>query len=179
MNNNFIDKLYNEIYKGPNDIYEHMPTLSALAKNKRVVEFGVRNGYSTFALLYGQPISLDSYDLNPCSRLEDLYKVASNYATLFSFNIGDSRKVIISETDILFIDTLHTEKQLLQELELHSPKVKEKIIMHDTVTYGEFGEDGLLGLNFAIRTFLQNNIDWIVETIYLNNNGLTILKRIK
>ena len=34
------------------------------------------------------------------------------------------------------------------------------------------------GLKFAIDEFLYNNDNWIIHEVFLNNNGLTILKKI-
>ena len=160
------------------DINEHIMLLSTLSTNKKVVEFGVRNGSSTIGLLYGRPISLDSYDLNECGRIEDITIMAEELNVKFNFHIGDSRKIDIDNADILFIDTLHTEEQLITELNLHADKISEKIIMHDTSTFGINGEGGEGGLICAIETFLDNNPQWKIEKIYTNNNGLTVLRRV-
>ena len=92
------------------------------------------------------------------------------------------------ETDFLFIDTWHVYDQLIKELNMHSPKVKKWIALHDTETYGEKGETSpysirekkeYLGLSYAVNEFLKNNINtWRLHEHYVYNNGLTILKRI-
>ena len=70
--------------------------------------------------------------------------------------------------------------------------------MHDTNVDGEFGESIRMnhdinreiiewgykedeirkGLKYAIMEFLGEHKEWIIEKELLNNNGLTILKRI-
>jgi predicted O-methyltransferase YrrM len=159
------------------DIGEHIPTLARLSSGKRVVEFGVRTGESTTGLLYGRPTALTSYDINPCGRIDELNEMAGVMAIPFNFQVGNSLDVVIEETDVLFIDTLHTEAQLSAELARHAPAVRECIVMHDTVTFGRTGEDGTGGLNRAIYLFLADNPDWYIETVYRNNNGLTVLRR--
>ena len=77
----------------------------------------------------------------------------------------------ITPTDLLFIDTDHSYKQLSAELELHGNKSQKYIICHDTTTYGD-------KLVPAIFEFLnKNNGDWIMDKHFKHNNGLTILKR--
>jgi hypothetical protein len=66
------------------------------------------------------------------------------------------------------------------ELFKHACNVRHKIVMHDTVTFGEHGEgSGYRGLNYAINKFLGCTPGrcWEVEKVYTNNNGLTILNR--
>ena len=95
--------------------------------------------------------------------------------------VGNTLDVTIAETDMLFIDTLHTRAQLLAELTKHAPQVRKTIIMHDTTTFGKVdektGEPG--GLISAIMEFLAspNGATWCISEIHENNNGLTILER--
>ena len=86
----------------------------------------------------------------------------------------------ISETDLLFIDTLHTYSQLAKELALHSSKVKKYIVLHDTYTFGLSGEDprDKKGLLTAVIEFLINSPNWKFKMFKTNNNGLTVLERI-
>ena len=79
--------------------------------------------------------------------------------------------------------------KLIQELNMHSSKVNKWIILHDTETFGEKGENSVysirekkeyLGLKFAVNEFLKNNSEtWRLHEHYIFCNGLTILKRIK
>ena len=59
-----IDEIYAKFCNTKSDINEHLPTLSAYAKDRVVTEFGVRKGLSTIAFLAGRPKKLISYDIN-------------------------------------------------------------------------------------------------------------------
>ena len=83
----------------------------------------------------------------------------------------------------MFIDTLHSFKQLSAELERHNTKVKKYIILHDTISFGHTNEDDRksgdnCGLVPAISNFLKQNKNWKEEATHSNNNGLTILRKI-
>lgn len=103
-----------------------------------------------------------------------------------------------NDVDLLFIDTWHVYAQLKRELAQHQRRVKKFIIMHDTTIDGEKGElvrfgldakayseksgyphDELVkGLKPAIDEFLaENSGEWVVDRVWTNNNGLTVLKR--
>lgn len=110
--------------------------------------------------------------------------------------------------DMLFIDTWHVYGHLKRELAQHSGMVRKYIVMHDTEIDGEEGEsirnadDDLpwyntniteqaqqsgypeaeitRGLRPAIDEFLEaHSGEWVLHKRYRNNNGLTILRRIK
>ena len=101
--------------------------------------------------------------------------------------------------DLVFIDTLHVYGQLKRELDKFSKIANKYIIMHDTTVdeiYGEcirlswniqdmskttnFPENELTrGLKPALNEFLIGNNDWVIHDIFINNNGLTVLKKIE
>ena len=101
--------------------------------------------------------------------------------------------------DLVFIDTLHVYGQLKRELEKFSKISNKYIIMHDTTVdeiYGEcirlntnienmskitnYTHDELTkGLKPALDEFLRDNDEWVIHDIYINNNGLTVLKKIE
>ena len=160
------------------DIVEHLDTLSNYAKNNVVVEFGVRVGVSTVALLDGNPKKLTSYDLDMCPNLDIIKNV--NGRDNFEFRIGNTLEIEIEECDVLFIDTLHTYAQLRKELLLHASKVRQNILFHDTTSYGysdEWANGEGIGLVKAIEEFILENKEWKIKEIYFNNNGLTVLER--
>jgi hypothetical protein len=83
----------------------------------------------------------------------------------------------IEETDLLFIDTLHTYDQLREELRRHGGKARRYIVLHDTSTFGEQGEvPDSRGLWPAVQEFLVQGTFHLKER-RTNNNGLTILER--
>jgi hypothetical protein len=77
---------------------------------------GVRTGVSTRALLCSNAGTIRSYDIKlnqDVSRLFDYARLAGKDAEYIQANVLD---IDIEQTDLLFIDTLHTYSQLKQEL---------------------------------------------------------------
>ena len=138
----------------------------------------MRNGVSTIALLAGsidgKLKELVSYDV---VRTEAVKQIAGLSGGLWKFVHTSSTSQDIDQTDMLFIDTLHTREQLTLELLLQARKVRRWIVMHDTVLFGERGEYSLGGLLPAIRSFLAENQQWFVSQHFENNNGLTVLSK--
>jgi hypothetical protein len=187
-----LDIIYNSLHETKSDINEHFPIIKEYTeKCTHVTEMGVRFVNSTFAFLKGSPKILRCIDLYHPSKWNygDRLQIVEDYCKQtnidFKFIIGNSLEIEIEETDLLFIDTLHTYHQLKTELQKHSSKVKKYIILHDTTTYNSIDEEnyytGLYpvenksGLWPAVEEFLQNNLEWKILDIYTNNNGLTIL----
>jgi hypothetical protein len=182
----FLEKLYT-----PSDIYQHLPILSFISsKVNSVTEMGVRSIVSTWAFLYGCPNKLISIDLvNPSTHgqnIQEVYDMAIKNNIDYKFIQGNTLEIEIEETDLLFIDTYHEYYQLKAELTKHASKVKKYIAFHDTVSFGQFGQndnDALdtnsKGLNLAIDEFLEHNPRWIKKFEYTFSNGLVILERIK
>lgn len=170
-----LEAAYLKAVQVASDINEHVPTLKDLAAGRaNVIEFGVRHAVSTVGLLAGQPKRLVSYDLNPSAEAEKLKKIAGQ--TEFIFKIGDSLSVEPELCDLLFIDTKHTGEHLLAELQRHAPYA-QRVALHDTVIFGEVGEDGKPGLLWAIRRFVTDNPQWTVIRFDENNHGFTVLSQ--
>jgi hypothetical protein len=172
---------YDLFRKTPSDINEHLPTLRDLASGcAHVTEMGTRGGTSTMAFLAAQPAKLVCYDIDPMSIWRVLPWATKPFSgkTTFMPRVGNSLEVNIELTDLLFIDTLHTFAQLLEELRTHAPDVKRYIALHDTETFGVTGEDGTSpGLRFAVEKFLDGSRSWEIAYDVRSNNGLMILKR--
>jgi len=191
-----LEQIVNQIYTTPSDINEHIPTLIEYASEcDHITEMGVRAITSTWAFLGAAPKKLISYDMEDPSHygssIQIVYDVAKQYNLNFNFIKADVLKTDIEETDLLFLDTWHAYDQLKAELEKHSSKAKKYIIMHDTTSY-EYRDEPLTsentfqgekssgkGLWPAITEFLDSTNEWELHKRYINNNGLTILKRIK
>lgn len=179
------------------DINEHLPTLLRYGKEcNHITEMGVRDVVSTWAWLMAQPDKLVCYDIVK----SDAINLAIEHSDIINFIEADVLKIEIEETDLLFIDTLHTYTQLKQELALHASKVREYIVFHDVVTYGYKPEpsqfnthkgvvkqhekilanyvDGDKGIMPAIEEFLDENPEWRVKEMFTNNNGLLIIQRV-
>jgi hypothetical protein len=171
-----LEDLYYLRRTTPGNIHEHLPTLRAFSRGV-VVEIGTNEAVSTTALLAGQPDSLTTWDLNPSPNAEDLRQYAGK--THYDVRQGDSRYIEIGPCDVLFIDSLHTREQLDIELRRHAPRVTESILLHDTETFGERGEDGGQGLLVAVRAFLADCPEWRLVSHWPNCHGLTLLRRSK
>lgn len=171
-----LAELFHLVSTTPSDISEHCTTLKELASRcETVTEFGTRYGVSTIALLAGEPARMTSYDI---ARSESVTLIENAVEkTDFRFVQADTLQIEIPNTDLLFIDTLHTYQQLKAELIRHASKVKRTIVLHDTVTFGTRGETGGKGLRPALGEFLSQNLQWSVKADFQNNNGLMVLKR--
>ncbi len=173
-NNNFFETEYLRAVKTPSDINEHLPILYDLAvRCDSIVEFGVRTGVSSRAFLLAN-VNLLSVDIEKNNDVNALF----NKAIKANYLIADTREITIEETDMLFIDSLHTYDQLKKELDLHGNKVKKYLVFHDTFTYGLKGEiAGTVGLLPAIIEFIIENPCWFFKIYKINNNGLIVLER--
>jgi tetratricopeptide (TPR) repeat protein len=172
-----LAQLYEAACRQPSDIHEHLPTLYRLAKECRhVTEMGTGAGVSTAALLYAQPKKLVCYDRVRYPQVDRLAAAAG--ATELVFREQDVLWADVEETDLLFIDTWHVYGQLQQELALHAGKVRRYIVLHETTTFGEKGEDeGHKGLWPAVEAFLEQGT-FRLKQRFENNNGLTILEAV-
>ena len=175
-----LDKNFRHLCNTPSDINEHLPVLRCYAeKVKHITEMGVRQGNSTIAFISGKPLKIISYDIDDCCFAKELIFGCKPLSSEWIFIQSDVTQIEIEQTELLFIDTYHTYKQLKTELELHSARVEKYLIFHDVVTYGEIGEDGTLpGLQQAVIEFLENNKMWEVKEYFPKNNGLLVLEKI-
>lgn len=187
----YIFNHYKSLCNNISDINEHLPTLLEYAKNcEHITELGTRWVVSSYAFLAGNPKTFITYDLVKDPKVDIAAFLANGANICFKFKQENTRECDLEETDLLFIDTWHTYNQLKVELHKHHTKVKKYIIMHDTISYrftneGRYADHTNLietnkGLWPAITEFLNEYKDvWILEKEYENNNGLTVLKRIK
>jgi hypothetical protein len=179
-----LDYQYKSRCGKKSDINEHLPTLAKYTKLcNTVTEFGVRGANSSYGIMNGNPKSLISYDIENVRAAKDVSIVAKDNNIDYKFIVADTKNITIQQTDLLFIDTEHTYKQLYIELTKHSKMVNKYIIMHDTETFGkndrvktDFDKTGLTN---AISDFLntEDGKNWNIVEHFKNNNGLTILQR--
>jgi hypothetical protein len=198
-----IDSLLHSAIEAKGDLSEHLQTLEKYAKRcETITELGVRWVCSTWAFISARPRKVTSFDVIhyvyhgvPANLIHD---IASQNQVEFQFhedNVLSTDK--IEQTDLLFIDTLHSYKQLKLELALHAKKVNKYIIVTNVVTYGAQNEgpvpieklptnvvnmyhrlENKTGLMPAITEFLSENPNWRVCEFFQNNNGLCVLERI-
>jgi len=191
-----LERLFKFERDRTSDINEHVQLLRDLSSQcDHVTEFGMRDGSSTVALLAGQPDVLVSWDIDPYAvisqRAGDLLSCAGR--TRFEPRVGDTLSIVTEPTDMLFIDTLHTAKQLRDELVRHADRhyddnrrvigdrVRKYLAFHDTETFGMVGEDGSSpGLRAALIFYQQKHMAPLWELIHerKNNNGLVVFKHV-
>jgi len=193
-----LEEQINKIHQTPSDINEHIPIMLKYGQEcDHITEMGVRGVLSTWAWLACAPKNkFIAYDLQDPSKwggdIQSVKDTAKSYGINFEFVESDVLNIDIKPTDLLFIDTWHHYNQLKVELERHSGKVKKYICFHDTTSYEHHSEpttsensfndklDWNKGLWDAITEFLEENKDiWKLKERFTNNNGFTIIERIK
>lgn len=168
-----IQHKYEEYCQTESDIWLHLPILKKYYDEcDHVTEFGVRGCCSLFAALASKAKKVVAYDI---------FDVWIPTVDKLTFICADDLTIEIEPTDFLFIDTKHCYDQCIRELNLHAKNVKKYIGFHDTAegTFGVNGDDGGLGLLYAIDAFLMGRQDeW--RRCYQTevNNGLTIIEKI-
>lgn len=161
------------------DTTEFVPKFREISGQcSHVTEFGVRNGTSTWGFLAGHPTELHSYDVIRSTVIDDIERIAKENNIHFVFHLENVLEVEIAETEMLFIDTQHTYKQVVGELAKHAGKVKKWILLHDTTLFGTTGDDGGAGLNQGIEEFLNTHPEWKLKEKIESKWGLTILERV-
>lgn len=174
-----------------------------------ITEMGVAIVCSTWAWLSARPKRLVSVDIDHLCPVDEVREAAKRIGVDFEFVAGDTNHGVTAElnkhcpwlnneqhrgewnagkpipyydcepTDLLFIDTYHHYASLVREFELHAPKARKYIILHDTVTFGRRGEgDDHKGLMAAVEEFLAVNPQWVTEKEYTSAPGLYIMKRV-
>jgi cephalosporin hydroxylase len=199
-----IKSSYEAQVRSHGDISDHLPTFRHFATlGDHITELGTRTFVSGWGWLMGMLGSsgkkLVCVDLYDHPNISIAKKVAAEAGLSFDFVQGDDVKITPWETDILFIDSFHVYPHLKAELKVWAPATRKYILMHDTeidAIYGEAIRDRLnlqkisaetgykvedlsRGLRPAIEEFLADcRGEWELHTHYVNNNGLTVLKRI-
>jgi hypothetical protein len=193
---NKINQKYIQQIQIPSDINEHIETLYKYAlQSNHITEMGVRFVSSTWAFLNANSKKIISYDISYHNKnlIDEVVNIAKEYNINYSFILADVLDLEIEQTDLLFIDTLHTYNQLSNELKKHHSKVNKFIILHDTESFSQVDEliydhasniikntnTSKTGLMNAINDFLksENGKNWKIKEIFKNNNGLCILER--
>ena len=183
---NKLNEIYNICLKHECDINKLFSVIKQYSDEcEHITEMGVRGVFSTYAFLNARPKKMVSYDIYTSPNINEALDLAKKEGIDFTFIETDVLKTEIEETDLLFIDTLHTYAQLSEELRLHGNKARKYILMHNTTFNGEVdGSDEVLpegskqGLKLAIKEFQEQNPHWITKEIIFESNGLTVLERV-
>ena len=80
----------------------------------------------------------------------------------------------VSRTDLLVIDSLHSPKHLIQELNLHTQYVAKYIVCHDTARLHGKANDALYQV---LKQFVAQLNPWEIVDHRTDNVGVTVLKR--
>ena len=201
-----IKERYEQLCAETSDINEHLPTLYRYATEcDSVFESGIRGCVSSWALVYGL-LNGDNKNLSKLILLNDidecdiisLLNAASSENIKIDYIWKNNLLLELTNTyDLTFIDTWHVYGQLKRELDKFSKITNKYIIMHDTTVDEWYGETIRLNMNSeqqslesgfpieeinkglwpAVEEFLKSNPNWVLHERYINNNGLTILKR--
>ncbi len=167
------------------DIVLHLPVLEYYASLcEHVTEFGVREGHSTVALISGCRGKVRSYDIIRSGIVDVLEQLKLPCDWRFEeLDTGSSPGDAVGETDMLFIDTLHTYEHVKKELAIHGRKARKFLVFHDTFTCGEWDISGpdknVRGILPAIGEFLSD-YQGEYETRYRSDccSGLWVLGRL-
>lgn len=168
------------------DIVLHLPVLEYYASLcDTVVEFGVREGQSTVALIAGCRGSVKSFDVQRSDIVSFLQDTTLPCSWSFTqLDTGDPAvSDLVPEADMFFIDTLHIYEHVVKELAIHGRKAKRFVAFHDTHTCGERDISGpnpnAIGITPAIEEFLASHHEEY-RTVYKTSacNGLWIIERV-
>lgn len=168
---NALLELYEKSYLLPSDISDHCPTLYNYSQQSdHVTQIGGSCGSATISLLYGKPKKFIAYDPVLKTNSHLLKAIASNNTNVqFIFQ----EPIDIEETDLLFVDNDEHDYESVSKILKLSPKVKKWIILHDTVIFKDKSPTGKEGIWKAIEELK----DFTIEKHFINNNGLTVLKK--
>jgi hypothetical protein len=187
-----IESLYRQHCSAGTAISPHLPRLRELAEGlDTVVEFGVKRGASTTALLLGAK-RVVSFDVVETPQARALQAVAGDR---WDYRLEDSRNASIPECQMMFIDSLHTFDQVDAECQ-HADKASQYIVFHDVSTFGEvgaMGETGRQSWNYvagrgsvpmehrgirpAIDDLMIRDPSWRIIERRVESHGLLVLER--
>ena len=158
--------------KNQTDINEHLPTLEKYANMcTHITELGTRFGNSTITFLHSAKNNgsrFVAYDPQTNEKIDYIKLLAKENNVDFEMNIcmpfnDEHTESIIEETELLFIDTNHNYESIKEDVELHSPRTKRFMIMHDSVSFWERGQgydNGGGGMKLFLEPFIENNKEW-------------------
>lgn len=168
-----LDDWFLRASSAPTHLDQHVPRIRELAAGcTHVTELGGERSVSTVALLSARPKALRIID--PREWAEDGWLRELAGGTEVVFDRKKSQDAAREETDFLFIDTEHTAPQVYRELTLHAPG-SGRVVLHDTVLYGENGQDNGPGLLPGVRRFLSERPEWAVLESHDHQYGLLVL----
>jgi hypothetical protein len=138
-------------------------------------ELGVHQGGAAAAAILTNPKRVHLIDINlslwrPHRFLFDWY-CRDNDIELIVNECDSTDKKIISNTDVLFIDSKHEAYHIIKELNLHGPHINKYIIAHDTASHVRAGDD----LHNTIAEWCSKNSEWNIIERNQINQGYTLI----
>lgn len=177
-----IEEAFKIFCRATPDINDHLETLREYGSGvESITEFGVRAGGSTIAWVAARPRKLRIFDIVVDNRFQTARyeNWCQELGIDYEYIIGDTRRIEIDPTELLFIDTKHNYHQLKEELSRHGEKVSKFIIFHDTEKFKLISQNKKSpGLMQAIEEFLAQDKSWRMENHFENCNGLTIIAKV-
>ena len=183
-----IEDLYEHRFRSGKMMAHHMPALRKLAEQCAVcVEFGVRSGPSTLALLCGTKGSVVSYDVERVPQWHDPIQAAAG--DRWTLRIQPSETATdVPECDLLMHDSFHNYSQVDLEMKAHATKARKFLVFHDTIACAVKGE-GITGgyhpahyadqrgIRLAIDELMIRDPSWHIYSHDPESNGLLVLAR--
>lgn len=189
-----FSNFYTKTLTGTNDSDQHLMTLFSMilqTKATKVLELGVRDGYTTEPMLAGTVLNgghITCLDIEP-SR----WPCPTHLQKHYTFVQSDAIKFLEEEVkkgsyyDFVYVDDWHSAPHVAKELELIEKLTDKKslILLHDLMGYnsqpeyfypvhfldGEWAEGGPYG---AVKELPLDRWEWATIPV---NNGLTILRQ--
>lgn len=188
-----VEAFYERALQTPSAITAHLPRLRALADGLELaVEFGVKRGASSSALLLGAARVM-SFDIVATPEARLLQQLAGDR---WDYRLEDSRTAEIPEVDLILFDSLHTFDQLEVELARHGHRSRRYLVFHDVTTFGEVGAVGETGrqawtytagggsvprshwgIRPAIDAWQVAHDEWRIAERCVDSHGLLVLER--
>jgi len=151
------------------DMVPHVDQLKGYASEAhRIIEFGLRGGVSTWALLDGLPAngSLIGVDIDPGALIAKRVREDPR----FTFIVGDSVKVKLPSAgaDLVMIDSSHEYDQTVEELKVADRLAPKRIILHDYLYHDT------PAVKRAVDGFVAFG-DYKIEVVHPSSWGLAVL----
>jgi len=171
-----LEAVFKWCKRTPRDIDQHLDALREVASKVSRVTAITKRREDAVAWVAAGCESVIAYCTEPDPLHERLGQLRPGVLEVKNLRSVDVPE--IEETDLLYIDSQHTMKDLLRELNAHYDKVTRFIVVRGSQTNGERGEDGGLGLLPALRRFMKENRELSVIDQRQQQYGMTILSKL-
>lgn len=159
---------------------EAMHIVRALASEcQDCVEFGVRTGSSTIALLLGCKGTVYSYEMDPHPEWHEPIKEAAG--DRWKLTYGRSELATdVPECDLLLHDSWHHYDQVDAEMKAHAHKAKKYLLFHDSIgcaSQSRLNGELVPGFRLAVDELMIRDPSWHIKAHHNIRGGLLVLER--